>query len=65
MIKHSQCLEITSHLKPISSGNSTLTWYKDFVVNNTLLRYSGLVDSEWVEVNSMQSEDNIDRGDDK
>lgn len=63
MIKHSQYLEITSHLKPVSYGNSTLTWYKDFVVNNTLLRYSGLVDSEWVEVNSMQSEDNITRGD--
>jgi len=65
MIKYSQYLEITSHLQPISSGNSTLTWYKDFVVNNTLLRYSGLVDSKWVEVTALQSEDNIDRGDDK
>jgi hypothetical protein len=62
MIKHSQYLEITSHLKPISSGNSTRTWYKDFVVNNTLLRYSGLVDSEWVEVTALQSEENIYRG---
>lgn len=62
MIKHSKYLELTSHLKTVSSSNSTLTWYKDFVVNNTLLRYSGLVDSEWVEVTALQSEDNIDRG---
>lgn len=65
MIKYSQYLESTSHLKPIDSGNSTLTWYKDFVVNNTLLRYSGLVDSEYVDVTVLQSEENIDRGDTK
>lgn len=65
MIKYSKYLETTSHLQPVSSGNSTLTWYKDFVVNNTLLRYSGLVDSEYVDVTVLQSEDNIDRGDTK
>jgi hypothetical protein len=63
MIKYSQYLETTSNLQPVSYGNSTLTWYKDFVVNNTLLRYSGLVDSEYVDVTALQAEENIYRGD--
>lgn len=61
MITRKDFLEYTRNLKPVASHTSGLVWSEDYFKNGSLLRYSGLVDSDWVEVTDMLSEDNITR----
>lgn len=62
MITRNEYLEWTRNLKPTSSHTNGLVWTEDYYKNGVLLRYSGLVDSDWVEVVDMLSEENISRG---
>lgn len=60
MITRKEFLEYTRNLKPVASHTSGLVWSEDYLKNGSLLRYSGLVDSDWVEVTDMLSEENIE-----
>lgn len=62
MITRKEFLEWTRNLKPVASHTSGLVWSEDYFKNGSLLRYSGLVDSDWVQVVDMLSEENITRG---
>lgn len=61
MITRKEFLEYTRNMKPVASHTSGLVWSEDYFKNGRLLRYSGLVDSDWVEVTDMFSEENITR----
>ena len=61
MIQRKEFLEYTRNLKPVASHTSGLVWSEDYFKNGSLLRYSGLVDSDWVEVTDMFSEGNVER----
>ena len=63
MITRKVFLEYTRNLKPVASHTSGLVWSDDYFKNGSLLRYSGLVDSDWVQVTDMLSEENVERGD--
>lgn len=60
MITRKEFLEYTRNMKPVSSHTSGLVWSEDYFKNGSLLRYSGLVDSDWVEVTDMLSDENIE-----
>ena len=60
MITRKEFLEYTRNLKPIDSQTTGLIWSEDYFKNGSLLRYSGLVDSDWVEVTDMLSDENIE-----
>lgn len=60
MITRKEFLEYTRNMKPVASHTSGLVWSEDYFKNGILLRYSGLVDSDWVEVVDMLSEENIE-----
>lgn len=62
MITRKEFLEYTRNMKPVASHTSGLVWSEDYFKNGSLLRYSGLVDSDWVQVVDMLSEENITRG---
>lgn len=61
MITRKEFLEYIRNMKPVASHTNGLVWSEDYFKNGILLRYSGLVDSDWVEVTDMLSEDNITR----
>lgn len=60
MITRKEFLEYTRNMKPVASHTSGLVWSEDYFKNGSLLRYSGLVDSDWVEVTDMLSDENIE-----
>lgn len=60
MITRKEFLEYTRNMKPVASHTSGLVWSEDYFKNGSLLRYSGLVDSDWVQVVDMLSEENIE-----
>lgn len=61
MIKHSEFLEQTQHLKPVFTENNYPNWVQDFFINNRLIRYTSSSNPEWVHVIDMFDEEHLER----
>lgn len=54
-------IEQTRNSKPVSKWSDSYLWTEDHIINRTLMRYSGMIHSNYVQVCDMMSESNIER----